>query len=81
MHLIKKEIALSINSIHSKTRKFNSVFDTVGNVENMNVKNLICTLIEGFVEACMNLNTNIEIELNRKINVLEKKLENLFGKL
>jgi hypothetical protein len=29
-------------------------------VDNMNVKNLICTLIEGFVECSMNLNTNIE---------------------
>lgn len=45
MHQIKKEIALSINTIHSRTRKFNSVFDTVGNIENTNVKNLICTLI------------------------------------
>ena len=45
MHQIKKDIALSINTIHSKTRKFNSVFDTVGNVDNMNVKGLIFTLI------------------------------------
>lgn len=42
---MKKEIALAINTIHSRTRKFNSVFDTVGNVENMNPTDLICTLI------------------------------------
>ena len=74
MHQIKKEIALSINTIHSKTRKFNSIFDTVGNVDNINLKHLICTLIEGFVESCMTLNTNIERELNRQINVLEKRI-------
>jgi len=57
---MKKNIALAINTIHSRTRKFNPVFDTIGNVENMNATQLICTLIEGFVESCINLNLNIE---------------------
>lgn len=32
LHEMKKEVALAINTIHSRTRKFNPIFDTIGNV-------------------------------------------------
>ncbi len=60
VYKLKKEVALAINTIHSKTRKFNSVFDQVGAVDNLNIKSLICNLLEGFVENCINLNLTLE---------------------
>ncbi len=56
MNSLKNDLALSINTIHSKTRKFNSIFDNIGNINNISMTQLICTLMEGFVEASFNQN-------------------------